>query len=117
MVEHKWVAQVEEALAAQGGHYPGAAAASDPEAAFITLDVAIATPAMIGRNLLGDRLYNRVIAELPEGDQLLFVGGRGLFSFKGTAWRKSGVFERLQLQGGIDLCNSPAGGFRRGPLS
>ena len=27
----------------------------------------------------------------------LFVAGQGLYSFKGTAYRRSGVFERIQL--------------------
>jgi hypothetical protein len=37
------------------------------------------------------------VADLAEGDQLIFVGGRGLYSFKGTAWRRDGTFDRLQL--------------------
>ena len=90
-------AEVRAALAEQNAQlYPdGAGPASD--ATFSELYFALATPARIGRNLLGDQLYNRAIAELTEGDQLIFIGGRGLYSFKGTGWRQSGIFERLQL--------------------
>ena len=76
--------------------YPEAAAPA-PDTPFIELFAGLATPARVGRNLLGDRLYNRVMAELGPGDQLVFVGGRGLYSFKGTAYVRSGVFDRLQL--------------------
>jgi transcriptional regulator of nitric oxide reductase len=76
--------------------YPEAAAPS-PDTPFIELFTGLATPARVGRNLLGDRLYNRVMAGLGPGDQLVFVGGRGLYSFKGTAYVRSGVFDRLQL--------------------
>jgi NosR/NirI family transcriptional regulator, nitrous oxide reductase regulator len=72
-------------------------AAPTPDSVFIELYLGLATPARIGRNLLGQRLYSRLMGELAEGDQLVFVGGRGLFSFKGTAWRRSGTFDRLQL--------------------
>ncbi|HEX6114078.1 MAG TPA: 4Fe-4S binding protein, partial [Geminicoccaceae bacterium] len=91
------VAEVRAALAEQSAQlFPdGAGPASD--ATFSELYFALATPARIGRNLLGDQLYNRAIAELAEGDQLIFIGGRGLYSFKGTGWRQSGIFERLQL--------------------
>ncbi len=62
--------------------------ARGPPPSFGELYFALATPARIGRNLLGDQLFNRAVAELTEGDQLIFVGGRGLYSFKGTAWRR-----------------------------
>ena len=48
-------------------------------------------------NLLGDALYNRILGDVKAGDQLLFVAGRGLYSFKGTDYRNSGRFERIQL--------------------
>ncbi len=81
-------------LAALGGdlRMPG-----DPDSVFLELHLALATPALVGRNLLGDRLYDRLLAGLRAGDQLLFVGGRGRWSFKGTGWRRSGVFDRLRL--------------------
>jgi transcriptional regulator of nitric oxide reductase/ferredoxin len=91
------VGQVAAQLADQGARlYPNGAGPA-PDATFTELYFALATPARIGRNLLGDQRYNRALAELTEGDQLIFLGGRGLYSFKGTAWRRSGIFERLQL--------------------
>lgn len=55
----------------------------DPDDLFVELAAALATPARIGRNLLGDQLYEHVLSELELGDQLIFVAGRGRWSFKG----------------------------------
>ncbi len=68
-----------------------------PDDRFIDLYVALATPATIGRNLLGARAYNRAMADLGAGDQLLVVAGAGLYSFKGTRYVRSGVFDRIAL--------------------
>ena len=59
--------------------------------------VALATPAGIGVNLLGRRLYEKLISAAGPEDDLLFVGANGLLSVKGTAWRQTGTFDRLAL--------------------
>ena len=69
----------------------------DPDGLFVELYAALATPAMIGRNLLGRRLYERLMAARRPGEQLIFVAGRGLYSFRGTAWRRTGVFDRIEI--------------------
>jgi NosR/NirI family transcriptional regulator, nitrous oxide reductase regulator len=91
------VEEAQAALAERDARIWPEGAEPSPDATFSELVFGLATPARIGRNLVGERLYDRVVAELAEGDQLIFVGGRGLYSYKGTAWRRSGVFERLQL--------------------
>jgi transcriptional regulator of nitric oxide reductase/ferredoxin len=89
------VGAAQEALAERDAElYPAGAA---PEATLAELYFGLATPARSGRNLLGERLYAEVTADLAEGDQLIFVGGRGLYSFKGTAWRREGTFDRIQI--------------------
>ena len=59
--------------------------------------VGLASAARIGRNLLGDRAYAAATARLRPGDLLVFVGGRGLYSFRGTRWRRDGWFDRIQV--------------------
>jgi transcriptional regulator of nitric oxide reductase len=71
--------------------------APEPSATFIDLYLALARPAAIGRNLLGDGGYNRLMAGLSPGDQPVLVAGRGLYSFKGTGFVRTGVFDRIQL--------------------
>ncbi len=99
VVHHKaTLGEAEAALAATGGRYfPAGLGPDDQNVSFLDLYVALATPAGIGRNLLGEKVYARAVAALTEGDQLLFVAGRGLYSFKGTAYVRSGVFDRIQL--------------------
>lgn len=85
-------------LSAQGLRYPSSEAWSlTPETPVFELFAGIVTPPPIGRSLLGHQVYDRAMGERQPGEQLLFVGSRGLLSFKGTAWRQSGVFERLTL--------------------
>jgi NosR/NirI family transcriptional regulator, nitrous oxide reductase regulator len=76
---------------------PQSEAQAESGATFIDLYAGLATPARVGRNLLGRRSYERLLAELPAGDQLLFVAGQGLHSFKGTAFVRDGWFDRIQL--------------------
>ena len=91
------VGEAQEALAQQDAQLYPAGAGPEPDATLAELYFGLATPARIGRNLLGERLYGEVMADLAEGDQLIFVGGRGLYSFKGTAWRRQGTFDRIQI--------------------
>jgi NosR/NirI family nitrous oxide reductase transcriptional regulator len=67
------------------------------EATFLELFTGLATPARVGRNLLGKRRFGTLFADLASDDQLFFVAGRGLYSFKGRSYRRSGVFNRLEL--------------------
>ncbi len=71
--------------------------AADPDATVAELWVGLASVARIGRNLMGDREYAAATAQLRAGDLLLFVGGRGLYSFRGTGWRRGGWFDRIQI--------------------
>jgi transcriptional regulator of nitric oxide reductase len=64
---------------------------------FIELFVALLTPARIGQNLLGQQSYTGLIAGLEPGDHLIFLAANGAYSFKGTRYRRSGVFDRLQI--------------------
>jgi NosR/NirI family nitrous oxide reductase transcriptional regulator len=91
------VGEVQAALAKKDAQLYPAGAGPEPAATLAELYFGLATPARIGRNLLGDRLYSEAMGDLAEGDQLIFVGGRGLYSFKGTAWRREGTFDRIQL--------------------
>ncbi|MCL1123725.1 transcriptional regulator NosR [Shewanella surugensis] len=50
----------------------------------------------IGRNLLGDDSYQRLVGSLKEGEHLLGVFGNG-YSFKGSAYVRGGIFDRIQL--------------------
>lgn len=69
----------------------------EPGKTFIELWVALATPPAIGESLLGQRLYESEMAAMGPEDDLLLIAANGLYSFKGTEWRRSGVFDRIEL--------------------
>jgi NosR/NirI family nitrite reductase transcriptional regulator len=73
---------------------------AEPEKTFIELWLALATPSAIGETLLGQRLYESELAKIGAEDNLLLVAANGLYSFRGTEWRKSGVFDRIEIQQG-----------------
>ena len=108
------VAQAEAAAKATGAALfaPGARP-TDLAAPFIEIYFGLVTPARAGRNLLGDQTYNRLLTQLAEGDQLLFLAGRGLYSFKGTAYVRSGVFERIEVVQGERTFHFGSGDHRR----
>lgn len=84
-------------LAELGAALPQNEAEAEAGATFIELYAGLATPARVGGNLLGRRAYERLLAQLPAGDHLLFIAGQGLHSFKGTAFVRDGWFDRIQL--------------------
>jgi NosR/NirI family nitrous oxide reductase transcriptional regulator len=70
---------------------------SDPEALFIDLYTALVVPAGIGRNLLGDADYALMMQHLPAGGSAILIAANGRYSFKGTAFARDGVFDRIQI--------------------
>ena len=78
--------------------------ASDPDARFITLGLALVSVPTIGRSLLGARDYARLEARLKPGQQAVLVMGSGLYSFKGSGYVRGGIFDRIQLiQGEVSV--------------
>ena len=69
----------------------------DPDDTFIDLYVADVAVPTIGRSLLGDDGYNRLAARLKPGQQALIVAGSGRYSFKGAAYVRGGIFDRIEL--------------------
>ena len=51
----------------------------------------------IGRSLLGDDGYDRLAGRLKPGQQALVVAGSGRYSFKGAAYVRGGIFDRIEL--------------------
>jgi len=78
----------------------GIAGSSDPASTFIDLYAAVADPPGIGASLLGEGGYSALIGSMDPKDHALFIAADGLYSYKGTAWRKSGRFERIEIEQG-----------------
>jgi NosR/NirI family transcriptional regulator, nitrous oxide reductase regulator len=69
----------------------------DPDDTFIDLYVADVAVPTIGRSLLGDEGYNRLAGTLKPDQQALIVAGSGRYSFKGAAYVRGGIFDRIEL--------------------
>lgn len=69
----------------------------DPDDTFIDLYVANVAVPTIGRSLLGDDGFNRLAGRLKPGQQALVVAGSGKYSFKGNAYVRGGIFDRIEL--------------------
>ncbi len=69
----------------------------DPNETFIDLYVADVAVPTIGRSLLGDDGYNRLAGRLKPAQQALIVAGSGRYSFKGAAYVRGGIFDRIEL--------------------
>lgn len=87
----------EAPLIEKGARLYDPATGADPDGLFIELWAALATPARIGRNLFGTRMFSRLSADLREGDHLIFMAANGRYSFKGTSYVKTGRFDRFQI--------------------
>lgn len=82
---------------------------NEPDKPFIDLWLALATPPPIGESLLGQRIYESELAKIGPEDDLVLIGATGLYSFKGTEWRRSDSFNRIEIiQGGRTIRLKPA---------
>ncbi len=95
-------ADIAEALAERGREPAGGPEALEPEATFVDLWVALATPAMVGGNLLGEPRHRAMRLELEPGDHTIVVLANGRYSVKGTGYVRTGVFDRLQVLQGAE---------------
>lgn len=57
----------------------------------------------IGRSILGDAVYRQLMSELKPGEHALFVIGDGTSSFKGSAFVRGGIYDRLQVSQDVDV--------------
>jgi NosR/NirI family nitrous oxide reductase transcriptional regulator len=78
------------------------AAASHPESAtpddrFIELYLAPVSVPSIGRSLLGDAAFDRLAQKLAPGKAAMLIAGDGAYSFKGSAYVRGGIFDRIEL--------------------
>jgi transcriptional regulator of nitric oxide reductase len=82
---------------------------AEADKVFIELWMSLATPPTIGENLLGQRAYESELAKLGPEDDLLLIAASGLYSFRGTEWRRTGVFDRVELVQGDRTVRLQAG--------
>ncbi len=67
---------------------------------FIDLYAAYLNAPMVGRNLVGDAHYERIMDRLEEGEHAIMLMADGRYSFKGSGFVRGGIFDRIQLMQG-----------------
>lgn len=67
------------------------------EGDFIHLWLGLVDAPSVGQSLLGQQSYTAAVGNLGPGESALLVASSGLYSHRGTNWRKSGVFDRLTV--------------------
>lgn len=73
----------------------------DPQGVMVDLYYAMIDAPQVGRSLLGDLVYNRSMKELEKGQHLFLVLGNGTGSFKGSAFVRGGIFDRVRITQGL----------------
>ncbi|WP_407048511.1 4Fe-4S binding protein [Methyloraptor flagellatus] len=73
------------------------AEAGPDDDAYIDVWAGLASQPAIGRTLVGDAEYDNLSKLLKDGDQAIFIGGNGRWSFKGSGYVRGGIFDRIQL--------------------
>ncbi len=92
------VGQVNQAFAAMPDKRAAERAIDGPpESIFIDMYTAMVSLPAIGSVLLGPREQKNLEQWIKPGDHAIFVGGRGMFSFKGSGYVRGGLFDRIQL--------------------
>lgn len=51
----------------------------------------------IGRSILGDRNYERLMADLKPNEHAIFIVANGAASFKGSGFVRGGIYDRIQV--------------------
>ncbi|MFV0386100.1 4Fe-4S binding protein [Paracoccus sp. (in: a-proteobacteria)] len=96
---HGTVSMHQAATAFQGARNP----VQGSDAPFLDIYAGLIDPPTIGRNLLGALEFSAATASLQPGQALVAVMSRGVYSPRGTEWRRSGGFERIQFRQGATL--------------
>jgi NosR/NirI family nitrous oxide reductase transcriptional regulator len=100
---HLSVGQVNKAFAQSGNQVAAQRPEPGPEdATFIDLYVALVSQPAIGRSLLGEDEYGALRQMLADGQQAILIAGDGMYSFKGSAYVRGGIFDRIELTQGAE---------------
>ncbi|WP_424363806.1 4Fe-4S binding protein [Methylocystis parvus] len=91
------VGALNEAFAKANPKAATAPEAGAPDDVFIDLYAALVSVPAIGRSLLGEEEYRRLAERLRPGQGAILVAANGLYSFKGSAYVRGGIFDRFEI--------------------
>lgn len=92
------LAEAQVTMDAAAGAFAGATVPIAPGPGdFLHFWAGLADPPSVGQNLLGQQGFTAAVGNLGPSESALLVIGAGLYSHRGTDWRRSGIFERLTV--------------------
>jgi len=92
--------EVDEAFVGTDAEGVEAAPEGRGDETFIDLYVAHLNVPTVGRNLLGERQFEQLMAELGEGEHALAIMADGRYSFKGSGFVRGGIYDRIMIHHG-----------------
>ncbi|RFA25761.1 regulatory protein NosR [Alkalilimnicola ehrlichii] len=92
--------EVDEAFVGSEAEGVGVAAPGTEDDTFIDFYYAYASAPTIGRNLLGEANYERLMSGLAEDEHAILLMARGEYSFRGSGYVRGGIFDRIHLHQG-----------------
>ncbi|CAA6603685.1 Regulatory protein NosR [Rhodospirillaceae bacterium LM-1] len=96
--------EVDKAFKAIGIGPEAHGAAHKPDDTFINLHIALVSPEIIGRNVLGSAEYDAMQAWLAPKQPAIIIAAEGSYSFRGSGYVRGGIFDRIQvIQEGISI--------------
>lgn len=74
----------------------------DAEKPYIDLYFGYLNTPNVGRNVLGERNYQRLMSDLKPNEHAIFIVANGSSSFKGSGFVRGGIYDRIQVSQGMD---------------
>jgi len=85
----------------ESGHADAVIKDEKPGDTYVDLYTALVSVPSIGRSVLGDAEYGHLKERLQPDQQAIVVAGNGSYSFKGSAYVRGGIFDRIEVVQGL----------------
>lgn len=92
-----WNALVKEGSVQRLRVQPGDVGVEDTGQAYMDLYFGDLNAPVVGRSILGDDNYRRLMVDLKPNEQAIFVIANGSASFKGSGFVRGGIYDRIQV--------------------
>lgn len=97
-----WTALAKEGSVRRLRVSPADVGAEDRGEPYIDMHFGYLNAPGVGRSILGDDGYRRLMAELGPDDHAIFIISTGSASFKGSGFVRGGIYDRIQVAQEID---------------
>ena len=97
-----WAAMLKEGSVQRLTVQPSDMGIEYPGVPYIDMYFGYLNASAVGRSILGDNTYRRLMADLKPGEHAIFIIANGKTSFKGSGFVRGGIFDRIQIAQEMD---------------